>query len=171
MNYDWLKKETGPKVIVEAMKLYGTKEVAGDANNPVILEWATDLGISYYKSDEIFWCGLFAAIVVKRAGKDVVKDPLRAKAWGLFGQEVKQAMLGDILVFIREGGGHVGFYVGEDKDCYHVLGGNQSDMVKVSRISKARCIAVRRCNWSISQPTNVRVIKLSATGEVSKNEA
>ena len=36
-------------------------------------------------------------------------------------------MLGDILTFKRNGGGHVGLYVGEDKDCYHVLGGNQGN--------------------------------------------
>ncbi len=171
MNYDWLKLETAPKVIVEAMKLYGTKEVVGEADNPVILEWAKELGISWYKDDSVPWCGLFVAIVVKRAGKDVVKDPLRARSWAVFGEEAERAMLGDILVFVRDGGGHVGFYVGEDDNCYHVLGGNQGDMVKVSRISKTRCIAVRRPIWKVAQPANVRVIKLSADGEVSKNEA
>lgn len=171
MNYDWLYKETAPKMIVEAMKLYGTKEVAGEADNPAILEWAKELGISYYHSDEVPWCGLFMAIVAKRAGKDVVKDPLRARSWGLFGEEANKAMLGDVLTFIREGGGHTGLYIGEDKFCFHVLGGNQGDMVKVSRIAKDRCIAARRPIWKTSQPVNVRVIKLEATGAISKNEA
>ena len=172
MNYDWLKNEPGPKVIVEAMKEFGVKEVAGDADNPVILQWAKDLGVaSYYIDDSIPWCGLFVAIIVKRAGKMIVKNPLRAKSWAEFGTKQAEAMLGDILVFSRDGGGHVGFYVGEDADCYHVLGGNQGDQVKVSRIAKDRCIDIRRCFWSIKQPDNVRVIQLSATGEVSKNEA
>lgn len=172
MNYDWLKNEPGPKVIIEAMKLYGTKEVAGEQDNPVILDWAKEIGVaSYYIDDSIPWCGLFAAVVVKRAGKMIVKRPLAAKSWVDFGTEQSIAMLGDVLVFQREGGGHVGFYVGEDADCYHVLGGNQGDQVKVSRIDKHRCIAIRRSTWSIKQPDNVRVIHLEATGEVSQNEA
>lgn len=173
MNYDWLKKETEPKVIVEAVKLIGTKEVIGEAlDNPAILEWAKEIGLgSTYVHDSIAWCGLFVATVVKRAGFNPVGSPLWARAWSGFGSQQKDAMLGDILVFTRDGGGHVGLYVGEDKDCYHVLGGNQNDQVKVSRIAKNRCIAVRRCPWKVSQPVSVRKIMLSATGEVSKNEA
>ena len=33
---------------------------------------------------------------------------IRAKEWVKFGNPVKQAMLGDILVFDRKNGGHVG---------------------------------------------------------------
>lgn len=171
MNYNWLKLEAGPKVIVEAMKLYGIKEVPGEGDNDIILEWAKELGISYYKDDSTPWCGLFTAIVVKRSEFIPVKESLRARNWAGFGTQQSIAMLGDVLVFSREGGGHVGFYVGEDKDCYHVLGGNQGDMVKVSRILRNRCIAIRRCPWKISQPKEVRIIVLKSDGEVSKNEA
>ena len=172
-QYEWLSKESGPKVILEAVKLYGTKEIVGAEHNPIIMGWAKELGLEkIYISDEIPWCGAFAAIVVKRAGFTPVKESLRARNWSGFGTQQIVAMLGDVLVFTREGGaGHVGFYVGEDKDCYHVLGGNQGDMVKVSRIAKNRCIAIRRCTWKIKQPDNVRIIELQATGEVSKNEA
>ena len=79
-------------------------------------------------------------------------------------------MFGDILVFSRGNGGHVGFYVGEDDTCYHVLGGNQSNMVNVTRILKSRCISIRRCSWKISQPLNVKVVKLSPNGIISTNE-
>jgi hypothetical protein len=80
-------------------------------------------------------------------------------------------MLGDVLVFTRHGGGgHVGFYVGEDETCYHVLGGNQSNMVNTTRILKSRCFGIRRCPWRVVQPTNVRVIQLAATGSISNNE-
>lgn len=171
MNYNWLKSEPGPKVILEAMKLFGTKETTGEGDNPIILEWAKELGLKQYTHDSIAWCGLFAAIVVKRAGKDVVKEPLWARAWAGFGTQQTIAMLGDVLVFTRETGGHVGFYVGEDKDCYHVLGGNQGDEVKIARILKNRCIAIRRCPWKISQPSNVRKIEITASGAISTNEA
>lgn len=171
-QYQWLSKENSPKVISEAIKLFGTKEIVGKQHSKEILSWAKELGLEKtYTNDEIPWCGLFTAIVVKRANFDVVKSPLWARDWLNFGVEQKTAMLGDVLVFTRPGGGgHVGFYIGEDDTCYHVLGGNQSNMVNATRILKSRCIGIRRCNWKISQPKKVRVIKLIATGNVSTNE-
>jgi uncharacterized protein (TIGR02594 family) len=172
-QYQWLANENSPKVIAEAVKLYGTKEIVGKQHSKEILSWAKELSLEKtYTNDEIPWCGLFTAIVVKRAGFDVVKSPLWARDWLNFGTSQKTAMLGDVLVFTRPGGGgHVGFYVGEDDSCYHVIGGNQSNMVNTTRILKSRCIGIRRCNWKVAQPKNVRIIKLAATGSVSTNEA
>jgi uncharacterized protein (TIGR02594 family) len=172
-QYQWLANENSPKVIAEAVKLYGTKEVVGKQHSKEILSWAKELSLEkIYTNDEIPWCGLFTAIVVKRAGFNIVKSPLWARDWLNFGTQQKTAMLGDVLVFTRPGGGgHVGFYVGEDDTCYHVLGGNQSNMVNTTRILKSRCIGIRRCDWKVSQPKNVRVIKLASTGTVSINEA
>lgn len=172
-QYQWLSNEISPKVIFEAVKLYGTREIVGKQHSKEILSWAKELGMeNTYTNDEIPWCGLFTAIVIKRAGFDVVKNPLWARNWNNFGTPQKTAMLGDVLVFIRPGGGgHVGFYIGEDDTCYHVIGGNQSNMVNTTRILKSRCIGIRRCPWRISQPKNVRVIKLAATGEISTNES
>ncbi|MBA4154144.1 TIGR02594 family protein [Flavobacterium sp.] len=172
-NYKFLEKESGPKVIVEAVKLYGTKEIVGKQHSKEILSWAEDLELkNSYTNDEIPWCGLFVAIVVKRAGFDVVHNPLWARNWNNFGTKQSIAMLGDILTFTRPGGGgHVGFYIGEDDTCYHVLGGNQANMVNTTRILKSRCIGIRRCDWKIAQPKNVRVIKLSSTGQISENES
>lgn len=172
-QYQWLSNKTSPKVIFEAVKLYGTREIVGKQHSKEILSWAKELGMDKtYTNDEIPWCGLFTAIVIKRAEFDVVKNPLWARNWNSFGTKQSVAMLGDVLVFTRPGGGgHVGFYIGEDDTCYHVLGGNQSNMVNTTRILKSRCIGIRRCPWRISQPKNVRVIKLSSTGVISTNES
>ena len=172
-QYKWLENETSPKVIAEAVKLYGTREIVGSNHSKEILSWAKELGLEKtYTNDEIPWCGLFTGIVVKKAGFDVVKSPLWAKDWLNFGTIQKTAMFGDVLIFTRPGGGgHVGFYVGEDDTCYHILGGNQSNMVNTTRLLKSRCIGIRRCNWRVSQPKNVRVIRLAATGNISTNEA
>ena len=79
---------------------------------------------------------------------------------------------GDILVFKRPGGGgHVGFYVGEDDKCYHVLGGNQSNEVSVARLEKSRCLGIRRCDWKVAQPKTVKKYFVTPSGEVSTNEA
>jgi hypothetical protein len=73
------------------------------------------------------------------------------------------------MVFERPGGGHVGFYVGEDAAAYHVLGGNQGDSVTIARIEKQRCIARR---WPEGQPVIGKPVMLSSGGRpISRNEA
>ena len=176
-KYNWLANEGGPVMITKALELFDTSETLGKKNNPTILSWAKEVGgevDDVYQADEIPWCGLFIAVVAKRSLKQVVKDPLWALNWGTFGKSTDKAMLGDVLVFVRktaEGkkAGHVGLYVGEDASSYHVLGGNQSDKVCITRIEKSRLYAARRPNYNI-QPSNVRVILLSSSGGVSKNE-
>ena len=171
MSYNYLKSNV-PNVIKEAYSLLGISEVLGKDHNPVILKWADEVGLkNIYTADEIPWCGLFVAYVCKKAKKEIVKNPLWARNWAKFGTKENEALLGDILVFSRGSGGHVGFYVGEDKKCYHVLGGNQGDKVSVVRIVKSRCIAIRRAEWKYFQPLSVRKILLDDKGAISKNEA
>lgn len=172
-QYKWLEKEAAPRMIVEAMKEYGTIEVEGNGNNPKIIAWGKEISQSIaniYKSDSVPWCGLFMALIAKRADKVIPKDPLWALNWGTFGHYVECPMLGDVLVFTRNGGGHVSLYIGEDKTSYHCLGGNQSDSVCITRIAKNRLYMARRPDYKI-EPENVRVVSLSATGNISTNEA
>lgn len=176
-QYKWLENEKAPKMLVEALSHYGTIEVPGKGNNPKILAWAKEVGgkvADVYLADEIPWCGLFMAVVAKRTNRPVVKDPLWALNWGTYGSKIDNPELGDVLVFVRttsEGkkAGHVGLYVGEDADAYHVLGGNTSDAVSITRIAKSRLYAARRTNYNI-KPSNVRKIVLSKTGKLSENE-
>jgi uncharacterized protein (TIGR02594 family) len=170
-QYAWLAKEPGPKMLVEALKLFGTVEAPGARDNPIIIEWAAEVGLGKtYSHDSIPWCGLFMAVVAKRAGKTVVDSPLWALSWADFGKPTTGAMLGDVMTFKRDGGGHVGLYVGEDQGAYHVLGGNQSDKVCFTRIAKSRLYRARRPIYNV-QPANVRKINLVANGKLSTNEA
>lgn len=175
--YDWLARVTvPPRTIGEALKLLGVAEVVGKGSNRTILSWRDELNaagvaISGYSDDDIAWCGLFAAIVAHRAGKDVVANPLWARNWAKFGTKAASAALGDVLVFERAGGGgHVAFYVAEDDIAYHVLGGNQSNAVTITRIAKSRCIAVRRPIYS-AQPASVQRRIVARGGALSTNEA
>lgn len=187
-KYAFLAKEPGPLLLKEALNLYGVVEAPGPANNPKIVAWADEVAASnptayskwagqWYDKDSIAWCGLFMAVCAVRAsqGRPERMPPekyLGALEWAKWGVPVSKigAMLGDVLTFTREGGGHVGIYVGEDADAFHVLGGNQSDAVTITRIMKARLHAVRRPVYN-QQPANVRKIMMSATGPVSRNEA
>lgn len=170
-EYQWLEKEPGPKMIIEALKLFGITEKVGEASNPAILAWAKECRINDYSADSIPWCGLFMAVVAQRAGKYLPAYALRARAWTKWGDIAQEAELGDVLVFSRgTASGHVGLYVGEDEVGYHILGGNQGDKVSIVRIAKSRCIAVRR-HYATAKPSNVRKIRLNPSGMLSINEA
>jgi len=145
--------------MLTAKRLNGTQEF-DEGDNEVILQWARDLGGSVardYKHDSIAWCGLFTAYCLFVNGIEPVKDPLWALNWAKWQEGVSPAY-GCVLVFRRNGGGHVGFYISEDDYYYHVLAGNQSDEVNVSRVSKAQFVSSR---WpsdyiGVYKPTRIR---------------
>lgn len=169
--YQWLQKEPAPRHLLKAVELYGVTEKVGSANNPVIMGWAKEVGLDKdYTADSIPWCGLFVAVIMWRAGRPVVDSPLWALNWNNFGVRVTTPMLGDVLTFTRNGGGHVGLYIGQDSTAYHVLGGNQGNKVCVSRIAKSRLSQARRPQYN-SQPANIRQVFLASNGVLSTNEA
>lgn len=171
-KYSWLAEEDAPRHLLKALELYGTSEIVGAKHNPVIMGWAKEVGASsYYLNDETPWCGLFTAVVLKRAERPIAKDPLRALSWAEWGVPTQTPMLGDVLTFTRNGGGHVGFYVFETKDYYGVLGGNQGNCVSISLIAKNRLFKARRPAYK-TQPDNIRVILIDGDGTpITTNEA
>lgn len=171
-QYLWLREVTGPRILLEALKAYGTIETPGPGSNPSILAWAKAVGLrNVYTRDDVPWCGLYCAYAALQAGWTPPTNPLWARNWLTFGNPAGQPALGDILVFSRGSSGHVGFYVGEDDAAFHVLGGNQSDQVMIKRIAKSRLLGARRCPWRINQPEAVKRVVLAANGALSTNEA
>jgi len=166
--YRWLDKEPAPRMLIEALRLYGTKEFPGNQDNEEILSWAREVNLArVYSADAIPWCGLFMAIVAKRADKALPPDPLWAWNWKKFGSPRPDNFprLGDVVTFgLIPGHGHVSLYVGEDEDAYHCLGGNQADAVNIRRFPKDKVHSVRRPDWKIAQPANVRRVFLKASG-------
>ena len=137
----------------EAWRLIGVEEASGNANNRLILKWAEDLDIPY-SEDEIPWCGLFVSHCIgsQMTDEPLPANPLGARNWGRFGHHVV-AQPGAVMVFWRKskasGFGHVGFYAGEDDRAFHILGGNQSDKVCVTRVPRERFIDAR---WPNTAP-------------------
>lgn len=167
--YNWLAGEPGPEILKAALTFLGVKEVAGNDDNPLIIQWGKELGVpKVYTHDEVPWCGLFMGKVATMAGEALpAQSFIWALNWAKFGTKVTVPMLGDVLTFKRPGGGHVALYVGEDPTCYHVIGGNQGDAVTITRINKVRLYSAAR---SLHGAGNIRRVFLSATGSVSTNE-
>jgi uncharacterized protein (TIGR02594 family) len=145
--------------MAEAKRLIGVTETAGKGNSPTIMGWAQDAKIGY-DADETPWCGLFVAHCITSTLPDepLPKNPLGARQWRKFGVEV-DPQFGATLCFWRgsvDGWmGHVGYYWAEDATTYHVLGGNQSDAVTITRMPKSRLLEAR---W----PTSVPPLNISA---------
>ncbi|MDD9910202.1 MAG: TIGR02594 family protein [Ahrensia sp.] len=167
------RKRGEPLWLAEARRLLGTREAPGKRNNPVIMDWADDLD-QWYPGDDVPWCGLFVAhcMHVGAPGEPQDFNRLGARNWLDYGDPI-DPKVGAICVFwrthrTRSWNGHVGFIVGEDKSAYHVLGGNQSDAVTITRISKSRLLGCRAPEgWSGGSS----VLESVVSGKLSTNEA
>lgn len=132
-----------PLWIVEAKKHIGLAEIPGPKHNLTILNWLKELK-AWWADDETPWCGVFVAYCMKAAGVEVPKYYMRAKDWAAWGDAIKKPTLGCVVVFERQGGGHVGFVVGQDEQGrLMVLGGNQGNRVSIAPFDPARAIAYR----------------------------
>lgn len=157
----------------------GTREIVGPKHSPVIMGWIRELGAKVLgvqvNDDETPWCGTFMAWLMKRSGLTPPPIAVRAAQWGRagkWGRELLGPRLGCVLVFTRDGGGHVGLYLGEDATHFHVLGGNQSNNVSITRIAKNR-LAVGGMRWPHGpELPPQQIIRLTAKGvPVTTNEA
>jgi uncharacterized protein (TIGR02594 family) len=156
--------------IIEAQRHIGVKEIKGAKHNSFIVLWLKSLK-AWWEGDEVPWCGTFVAHCMKKAECKLPKYWMRAKDWLNWGQKIIQPCVGCIVVFEREGGGHVGFVVGKDaNNNLMVLGGNQGDAVKVSPFNLTRVIGYR---WPIEYPIplSFELPILKSDGKLSKNEA
>ena len=138
-----------------AQRFVGIKEVGGSVDNPQIMAMLK-LDNEWPEADEVPWCSAFANYICWLLRLPRSKS-LRARSWLEIGKGIPldSASPGDIIVLQRGAGeqpgpevlkapGHVGFYAGRFGDYIEVLGGNQSDTVKVSRYHKKRLLGVRR---------------------------
>jgi uncharacterized protein (TIGR02594 family) len=98
-------------------------------------------------NDDTPWCGAFMGSALQQGGStNGATNPLWARDYLKTGAPVdlSQAQVGDIVVFKRGSGGHVGFYMGQEGDKIKVLGGNQSNQVSVQSYKKSDLLGVRR---------------------------
>jgi uncharacterized protein (TIGR02594 family) len=163
-----------PRVIRECLALNDVREIPGRNHSSIIMGWIKELGrnFAWIKNDEIAWCSTFAAIVYKRADKDVSMITAAAASWVNFGTPIgkNDAVIGDALVFKRPGGNHIGVYCAENKDSFYIFGGNQSNKTGITRMAKSRLLAVRRPVYKVAMPEGCIKNYMDLGGAFSENE-
>jgi uncharacterized protein (TIGR02594 family) len=117
----------------------GVAEVKGAKHNPRVVEYHSTTG--GFRDDETPWCSSFVNWVMKKDGQATTNNAM-AMSWARYGKKLDKPAYGAIVVFSYGGGkGHVGFVVGKKGSNILVLGGNQSDMVKVSSFGVGKVAA------------------------------
>lgn len=165
MDNDSGSKDVSLPWITEARKLLGLHEVK-DAKK---LDKALRLDAS-----ETPWCGAFTGLCIATAlpAEPMIANQLGSRNWLKFGKSIDAPQIGAVAVFWRGSKtgwqGHVGFVVGHDKTHLHILGGNQSDKVSVSRIAKDRLLGYR---WPTSCPLPTGTLAMTTiNASITTNE-
>jgi uncharacterized protein (TIGR02594 family) len=168
-----------PAWLATMREITGTQEYAGGSDNPVILEWARFIGEKYpemrgycaqYNHDAIAWCGLAVAYCMAKNsirpvfGKSENERFLWADAWRRFGVRLDKPKPGCVMVFTRNGGGHVALFEGEEGNDYLVRGGNQSDAVSLMRYKSRFTAAMWPATPAVAAPASERVKAKSPRG-------
>jgi uncharacterized protein (TIGR02594 family) len=136
------------ELLLEALKHYGIREVAGPESNPLILKIFSDIGYSWVKDDSTTaWCSAAMNYFCKKLGYER-SGKLTARSWLNVGDAVTEPELGDVIVLWRvrrdSWEGHVGFYIAEDDEFYFILGGNQDNSFNITPYLKTRLLGFRR---------------------------
>lgn len=163
-SYALLAAGDAPKHVRIAASCYGLTEIVGPKHNEKIVKMAKALGKKAgieVNDDETPWCAIFVSFCLLEAGFEPPSIAVRATSYLKWGVAQDIAMLGDILVFSAPT--HTGFYVGHDATHYYVLGGNQGNQVSIIRISRSRCIGIRRPPYT-KAPSTVRPVQRLPTG-------
>ena len=113
------------------------REVPGGGNNPRIVSYHNSTTATAGTDDSVPWCASFVNFCVEQSGLNGT-DSQWALSWKDWGADASDdPREGDIVVFERVGqGGHVGFFVNDLGKQIAVLGGNQSNRVKISTYPK-----------------------------------
>ena len=155
---------TEPRWLKLARADLGIREVPGVADNPVLVKRFASMTkiIGWlFNKDSIPWCGAIMAWWMNQCGIKPPLAPAIALSWAKWGTALSKPVPGAVLVFTRDGGGHVTLYVGEDATHYHCLGGNQGDAITIARLAKSRKPAIR---WPAGEPVVGAPVQLTSKG-------
>lgn len=161
-----------PPWFAELKRRQGLHEVRDRSK---LMAWLRSDGKTLGDPAKLPWCGdaVQTCLALTLPDEPQPANPYLARNWLKLGVPLATPALGAILVFYRgplDGtSGHVGLYVGEDANAFHVLGGNQSNAITIARLDKARLLGVR---WPSTYPLpHTGRVRLTAAGALSRDEA
>lgn len=134
----------------------GVEEIKGRKHNVKIVQYFADIGHDEVRDDETAWCAAFVGSCLEKAGLTSTRA-LNARSYLKWGRAIDKPVPGCIVVFKRGTSswqGHVAFYIGQGNDRIKVLGGNQSNQVKVSSYSKDDLLGYRMPKTKLGSKTN-----------------
>lgn len=139
-----------PTALALAKRFVGhVREIGGAVHHPFI-QWAHSLcRLGPDQADEVPWCSSFVTAVAWLL--DLPRsESAAARSWLSVGDEVplSMAVAGFDVIVLKRGpsatAGHVGFFVGRQRDLVLVLGGNQGNAVSIAAFPVADVLGVRR---------------------------
>lgn len=154
-----------PKWIEFALAHRGMHEVAGDGDNPTVVEWLAAAGLpKNLQHDSTAWCGVTARACVVAAGLTPPHGAAAARNWIGWGTELAAPVEGCIAVFHRVDPaqpnvqhGHVGFVMGVGPGAVlQILGGNEDNQLRIKPYPTARLLWL---GWppGVELPPNAQV--------------
>lgn len=153
--------------IQEAIKVIRLHEVH---DNRQLSIWLKSDGQTLGDPAKLPWCGDFVETAIRlglpteRLPGPLKSNPYWALNWRHVGVGLMRPAYGAVASISRDGGGHVGFVVGEDAQHLYLLGGNQSNRVSVAPFSKTRFVP-ESFRWPLTweRPTDFALPKLTPT--------
>ena len=133
------------------MGQYGVTELPGTQhNNPQILKYFRSIGMDWVETDEMAWCSAFMNWCAKMSNHEYTKR-LNARSWLDVGYPIDQPKPGDVVILWREKieswRGHVGLFVTKTNTHVWILGGNQTNSVRITRYPIHKVLGYRRLKY------------------------
>ena len=157
-----------PSWLEMARKDIGQRETLAPNDSPWIRRMLQKLNGSWLLGQP--WCGGAVAFWMQSSGIPIPKNWYRAKGWLDWERPLPSPCVGCVVIYQREGGGHVGLAVGFDSNGNILtLGGNQGDEVNIKPFSPVRVMGFR---WPLGVHVPLDPMPLLAANlKPSENEA
>lgn len=133
---------SSPIWMATARREIGISEIIGGGDSPRVGEYLKTAGQA--PEDEIPWCSAYVNWVLLHSGIEPTRNAM-ARSWLSWGVPCSP-VYGAITVLSRGSSntqGHVGFLVKNSGDYIDLLGGNQSNQVKIQKYPTSRVLGYR----------------------------
>lgn len=164
----WQTLQANLEVCIEEAKTGAWKETwaATKKSNPNIMACSASIGVPA-GNDDVAWCAAFAGAMLKKCGAGARKT-LSSRNYVDYGTAIPvndptKWRMNDIIIFVRQGGGHIGFVKAVDPASGRVLvlGGNQGNNLSLQpfklNAGSLKVTDIRR-NWTLPAAADVSIV-------------